>query len=101
MWKSYGSLYDLSLQVYAAREKQKEKMIRAKEKHLQRFPAEPRASIPSLLSLSTPPPFLHSDPHLRPGTRYELLSVALLCFQGKIAEASPKSRLKSLSDATD
>ncbi|MCI4392556.1 hypothetical protein PGIGA_G00147190 [Pangasianodon gigas] len=39
-------------------------MIRAKEKQLQ-----PRASIPPLLSLSTPPAFLQSDPHLRPGPR--------------------------------
>ncbi|KAG7318455.1 hypothetical protein KOW79_018210 [Hemibagrus wyckioides] len=44
-------------------------MIRAKDKQQQRLPANPRTLIPSLLSLSTPPPVLHSDPLLRTGTR--------------------------------
>ncbi|KAK3506065.1 hypothetical protein QTP70_028327 [Hemibagrus guttatus] len=44
-------------------------MIRAKDKQQQRVPADPRALIPSLLSLSTPPPVLHSNPLLRTGTR--------------------------------
>ncbi|XP_053466089.1 cdkn1a interacting zinc finger protein 1b isoform X1 [Ictalurus furcatus] len=60
---------NLCLQICASRGKKKEKMIREKEKQLQRFPAESRASIPSLLSLSRSPPFLLSDVHLRPGTR--------------------------------
>ncbi|XP_060739027.1 cdkn1a interacting zinc finger protein 1b isoform X2 [Tachysurus vachellii] len=44
-------------------------MIRSKDKQLQRFPAESRAVIPSLLSLSTPPHVLHSDPLLHKVTR--------------------------------
>ncbi|GAA6098340.1 cdkn1a interacting zinc finger protein 1b isoform X4 [Tachysurus ichikawai] len=49
--------------------KKRGKMIRTKNKQLPRFPAESRAVIPSLLSLSTPPHVLHSDPLLHKGTR--------------------------------
>ncbi|XP_053336508.1 cdkn1a interacting zinc finger protein 1b [Clarias gariepinus] len=41
-------------------------MIRGKEKQLQRFPAAgPRALIPSLLSLSSPPPHLHTGTRMQ------------------------------------
>lgn len=79
-----------------SRRTRKKKMIRGKEKQLQRFPAETRASIPPLLSLSTPPPYLQPEPHLRPGARYEPHS----CARCQLSSGESTLR-ESLGDVTD